>query len=80
MRDPALDPRRSMLGRILWATISFALLATGALAYAVWPAPTSWLGGALVVVAVGLAGFSVLASTETIVRSSRRLTDIFVDD
>jgi hypothetical protein len=80
MRDPALDPRRSMLGRILWATISFFLFAVGALMYAVWSAPTSWVGAMFVVVAAALALYSVFASTDSVVRSSRRLTDIFIEE
>ena len=69
-----------MLGRILWGAISFALFGVGALMYAVWSAPTSWVGAMFVVAAMGLALYSVLASTESVVRSCRRLTNIFIEE
>jgi hypothetical protein len=80
MRDPALDPRRSMLVRALWGAIAFLLFAAGCLATAVWSGPGSWIGGAVAFVGVGLAIFSVAASTQTIVESSRRLVDVLAED
>ena len=80
MRDPALDPRRSMLGRALWGAIGFALFAAGGLAAAGWTGAVAWICGGVAVVGVGAALFSVVASTQTIVDSSRWLVDVFAED
>jgi hypothetical protein len=80
MRDPAMDPHRAMFGRALLATVAFVLFAIGALAAACWTPPGNWAGAALAVLGVGVALYSVAASSPSIVHSSRRLVDIFVED